>query len=166
MAIVGFMGAGKSAVGSRLARRLAVPFIDTDARLVAEHGAIQEIFARSGEAYFRRLEHDAVLAALAEAFREPRVVSLGGGAVTDGDVREALQRLAHVAWLDAPVATLYARARGGQRPLARDEARFQELYDERRPLYESVATVRVVNDGTRTLAQIVDELQAALEAEA
>ena len=69
-------------------------------------------------------------------------------------------------WLDAPVATLYARARGGQRPLARDEARFQELYDERRPLYESVATVRVVNDGTRTLAQIVDELQAALEAEA
>jgi len=166
VAIVGFMGAGKSSVGSRVAALLGVPFLDTDAMIEAAHGPIEAVFDGAGEARFRKIEREVALAALAEAEREARVVSLGGGAVTIGDVREALSRLAHVAWVDAPVETLVGRASGTKRPLARDTLRFRELYRERRPLYESVATVRVANDGSRPPGAVAAELVAELTAAA
>lgn len=80
------MGAGKTSIGRRVARAIGLPFTDTDAAVVREHGPIPVLFAERGEAEFRRLERDAVAAALASG----GVVSLGGGAVLDPQTREDL----------------------------------------------------------------------------
>ncbi|MFT4230981.1 MAG: shikimate kinase, partial [Microbacterium sp.] len=77
--LVGPMGAGKTSVGRRVAKRLGLPFTDTDKTVAAEHGPISAIFERHGEEHFRRLERDAVRRALAGG----GVVALGGGAVLD-----------------------------------------------------------------------------------
>jgi shikimate kinase len=88
-----------------------------------------------------------VLAELAAAQRAARVVSLGGGAVTDGDV---------------PPRVLFTRASGSERPLARDEDSFVALYERRRPLYEACATLRLLNDGCRTADEVAAELAEAV----
>ncbi len=158
--LVGFMGSGKSEVGRLVAGELGLPFIDTDALVEAEAGPIVTIFARDGERAFRDIERRVVLATLAALPSRAAVVALGGGAVSDGDVRAALRAAPCVAWLTAPVAALWERVRraaacsGGGRPLARDEASFRALYDERLPLYREAATFEVVNDGRRPPADV------------
>ena len=82
VALVGFMGAGKSVVGRLVAKRLKAPFIDTDALIEEREGPIAAIFAARGELGFRALERDVVVQVLESALREPCVVALGGGAVS------------------------------------------------------------------------------------
>lgn len=158
LALVGFMGAGKSCVGMAVADRLRVPFIDTDQLIAEQAGPIERIFAERGEAHFRAIERDVVVTALSRAERLPCVLSLGGGAVTSPEVRRGLGRIAHVVWLDAPVEVLFGRASEGGRPLATDEERFRRLLRERTPLYEAVATARVQNDGSRPLEDVIAEV--------
>ena len=79
-------------------------------------------------------------------------------------MREALKRLTHVVWLDAPPEVLFGRLRPGTRPLARDETRFAELYDARRPLYSEVSTIAVRTAGRETLAWVADKVLAAVAA--
>lgn len=158
IALVGFMGAGKSRVGEALAQRLGVPFVDTDAVIVEQVGAIERVFAEQGEPAFRALECAAVAAVLKQARRADTVVSLGGGAVTALEVREALAAIPHVVWLTAAPAVLFARATQGGRPLAADETVFRRLLEERRRWYSAVATVGVDNDGTRTVDEVVEEV--------
>ena len=163
VALVGFMGAGKSAVGRLAAKRLKVPFVDTDALIEEREGPITEIFAARGEQAFRGIERDVVVEVLETALREPCVVALGGGAVLSGDVREALGRLPHVAWLTAPADVLWARARAaapGGRPLAKDEQAFGRLLEERNDLYRRVASAEVLNDGSRALEVVAEEIAA------
>ncbi|MFA4964194.1 MAG: shikimate kinase [Thermoleophilia bacterium] len=163
VALVGFMASGKSAVGRLAAGVLAVPFVDVDALLERAHGPIAEQFAVHGEHAFRRRERDVAVAALGQALTAPCVLALGGGAVLSGDVREALARLPHVAWLTAPVEVLWGRVcaeASGLRPLARDEASFRRLYAERAALYAQVATATVVNDGGRPLVEVAAEVAA------
>jgi shikimate kinase len=144
LAMIGFMGAGKTTVAAAVGSLLHLPVVDTDAVIEASYGPIAEIFAGAGEAGFRALEHDVVCNVLDDATVRPAVIALGGGAVTIDDVREALQRLAHVVWIDAPVDLLFERAAaGGRRPLARDRAAFEALLVERRPLYRQLATTTV-----------------------
>ena len=164
VALVGFMGAGKSAVGRELAATLGLPFVDSDDLIVARAGPIDEIFRTRGESAFRALEAELVTAALADAVRRPCVLALGGGAVLSPEVREALTRLPHVVWLVAPPEVLWARATGpGQaaRPLAGDEAAFRRLLAVREPLYRAVAT-RVVPVAGREPAAVAAGLAAAL----
>ncbi len=163
VALVGFMGAGKSTVGRRVAQRLRIAFVDTDALIEQREGPIAEIFAGRGEHAFRGFERDIVADALDSALREPCVVALGGGAVLSGDVREALGRLSHVAWLTAPADVLWERTRRvapGQRPLATDEQAFGRMLQERSDLYRHVATAEVLNDGSRPLAAVAEEIVA------
>jgi 3-dehydroquinate synthetase/shikimate kinase len=117
------MGSGKS----RAARALGG--VDTDALVeIAAGKTIPVIFREEGEAVFRALEEQAVVAAL------------GGGAVTSPRVREALRDTLTI-WLDVDVDTCWERVRSSKRPLARDEAQFRRLYEERRALYAEVADV-------------------------
>lgn len=161
LALVGFMGSGKTSVGRTVAEKLGLPFVDTDVAIEAQAGPIGKIFAERGESVFRQLERDVVVAAVEAAGREPCVLALGGGAVLSGDVREALGRLPHVAWLTAPPEVLWARvraAREGRRPLAQDEVSFRRLLEERSEFYRQVATVEIVNDGSRAFATVVDAI--------
>lgn len=161
LALVGFMGAGKSRVGTVLAHRLGLPFVDTDALIAQEHGPIERLFAERGEACFRTIEREVVVAAVQQAAGVACIVALGGGAVTSVDVRRALHDLPHVVWLWAPVDALFRRAAEGGRPLARDEARFRVLLTERECLYDEVATVRVTNEAHRPIETVVDDIVAA-----
>lgn len=163
--VVGFMGAGKSAVGRALARALGLPFADTDELIVASAGPIAGIFAREGEAAFRAVERDVTVTAAALAVDEPVVLALGGGAVLDAAVRAALRRLPHVVWLTAPASVLWARVRAaglGDRPLARDEVEFEGLLEARLPLYREVATLVVENDGSRDPQALAAEIARTL----
>lgn len=123
IALIGFMGAGKTTVGAEVARRTGRPFVDTDAELEARHGPIAQLFER-GEAEFRRLEADVVEEVLGRG--EPSVIALGGGAYEAARSERAL-----AVWLQVDVSTAWERSRGSGRPLAQDEARFRELFARR-----------------------------------
>ena len=129
LALIGFMGAGKTTVGQEVARRTGRPFVDTDAEIEARHGPIAELFER-GEEEFRRLEAVVVEEMLGRA--EPSVIALGGGAYEAARSDRAL-----AVWLQVDVSTAWERSRRSGRPLAQDETRFRELFAERD--YGSVA---------------------------
>lgn len=161
--LVGFMAAGKSAVGRAAAARLELPFVDTDAVIEAARGPISAIFARGGEALFREVERDVVLDVLLSPGSAKPLVALGGGAVTIAAVRTALAGSPAVVWLRAPADVLWERARrapAGTRPLAEDEAAFRALLAEREALYREVAGAVVLNDGSRALSDVAGEVAA------
>jgi shikimate kinase len=160
VALIGFMGAGKSHAGMLAAALLRVPFVDTDVLIAEQLGPIEEIFAHHGEAYFRSVERDVAVTVLEKQVRLPGVASLGGGAVMDGDVRQALGRLPHVVWLTATPEVLFARAAGSRRPLAADEDSFRRLLDQRLPVYRELATATVLNDGSRSIDEVASQIAA------
>ena len=138
LVFIGPMGAGKTRVGRRVARALEMPFIDTDKRIAAAYGPIREIFEREGEDYFRVMEREAVVEALAEV----AVVSLGGGAVMHKETRADLTQ-STVVFLSVSAAAVKNRIGGRKRPLLRDDpGDWQRIYDERRPIYEALANIR------------------------
>jgi shikimate kinase/3-dehydroquinate synthase len=150
IALIGFMGAGKSTLGGALAERLGRRFVDVDAEIEETEGPIHEIFARDGEPFFRDLEGAYLQAKLAIA--DPSVIALGGGAVTTPAVRELLRERATTIHLDVAVDTAWERSRGTDRPNARDEASFRRLYQERGPLYREVADAVAVDLDDAVLA--------------
>jgi shikimate kinase/3-dehydroquinate synthase len=145
--LYGFMGAGKTAVGQKLARLLGWPFLDTD-RMVEEQAGkpIPRIFDEQGEAAFRALEREAVARA---ARVRPAVVACGGGAVLDPSNAEVLRSCGHMVWLRAGLEPLLARAASGDRPLLRGSSRTRaaQLLEERTPRYQALADVAVDTDG-------------------
>ncbi|GAB3599234.1 shikimate kinase [Microbacterium tumbae] len=157
LVLVGPMGAGKTSVGRRVAKHLGVPFIDTDRRIVAEHGAIATIFSERGEEHFRELER----AAVADAIAAGGVVSLGGGAVTQAATRELLRELP-VVFLTVTPEAVADRIRGAARPLLNIEDedpldRWARTFDERRDGYEEVASV-VFDTSRRPMSRIAQEI--------
>jgi len=141
--LVGPPGAGKTSVGELLAERLGVTFRDTDTDVEQRTGkAVSEIFVSDGEAAFRALEREAVAAALSS---HDGVLALGGGAVVDADTRKLLADHT-VVFLDVTLAAAAARVGlDAPRPLLMVNPRtaLRKLMEERRPLYEEVATVTV-----------------------
>jgi shikimate kinase/3-dehydroquinate synthase len=133
IALIGFMGAGKSTAGREVARLTERPFLDTDAEIERRHGPIEAVFDERGEAEFRRIEEEVVGEALASD--EPAVLALGGGAVTVEGIRDRLAARALTVWIEVDVDLAWVRVRGSGRPLARDERAFRELFDRRAELY-------------------------------
>jgi shikimate kinase/3-dehydroquinate synthase len=131
------MGAGKTTLGEEVARRLGREFVDVDEQIELAEGPIPELFATRGERAFRDEEASWVSILLDEP--DPHVIALGGGAVTNEDVREALAECAFTVLVEVGVETAWERSYGSDRPLARDEAVFRRLYEERLPLYREVA---------------------------
>jgi shikimate kinase len=157
IAVIGPMGAGKTSIGRRLAKRLGLPFTDTDSRVVAAHGPIPELFATRGEEAFRAIERQAVEQALAGG----GVVALGGGAVLDPRTRTDLEH-ATVVLLTVSEEAVAERLASGGRPLLTDGiASWRRIAEERRPVYESLADV-VVDTSRRPIATIVEELAERL----
>lgn len=164
IALIGLMGAGKSTVGRRLARRLGLPFVDADREIEAAAGlSVAEIFERFGEAHFRDGERR-VLARLVEGPRQ--VIATGGGAFMNAATRALILEQCLTIWLDAETEILAERvARRGHRPLLAGReplALLQELAAARNPIYaEAHFTVRT---GAVLHERAVDRIVAALGA--
>jgi shikimate kinase len=158
--LAGFMGSGKTTVGTLLARQLAWRFVDLDDRIEETAGlTIPQIFERFGETAFRQMEADQLRAALgrAEEFKEATVLALGGGTYAQPGCPEFLRNSGvPVLWLDSPVEILLARCMTMTgRPLFRDESSFRALHAQRLPSYQ-LADVRVDSSGDP--AQVVSEI--------
>jgi len=172
IALIGPPAAGKSTIGRLLAERLDIPLRDTDARIVEQHGDIQQIFASRGEARFREIEREVVRRSLRELLDRPGVVSLGGGAILNPGTRAQLKHPAIkviTIMIDADVARV--RLGGSRRPLLDDDAdpvaAWQALVEERLPLYESVstATVSASNEPPSTVVNRVVDVLTKLQRE-
>ena len=146
LALTGYMGAGKSAVGRRVANRLGWRFVDADRAIEERAGmSVAEIFDRRGEVWFRRTEEAVVREILAG--RPPGVLALGGGALESARTRDVVRRLAWVVWLSASVEVAWGRVRGSGRPLATDQDRFARRAAQREPTYRAAADLAVDADG-------------------
>jgi shikimate kinase len=161
LCLAGFMGSGKTTVGTLLARQLAWRFVDLDDRIEEAAGLpIPEIFDRLGELAFRQIEADQMRSALGRVFelKESIVLALGGGTYAQPGAPEFLRASnVPVIWLDSPVEVLFARCMTMTgRPLFRDEASFRALYAQRLPSYQQ-ADHRVdgSTDPARVAAQIL-----------
>ena len=146
VALIGFMGAGKSTAGTRLAERLGWRFADADAVLEREQGeSIPAIFDRIGESAFREIE-ERVVARLLEDTNV--VIALGGGAVTSPVTRERLREGSYTVLLDVSPQVAWRRveAEAGDRPLAREAESFRALYESRRAAYAAAADALVDAD--------------------
>jgi shikimate kinase len=160
LCLAGFMGSGKTTVGTLLARQLAWRFVDLDDRIEEAAGLrIPEIFERLGEPAFRQIEADQLRAALGRVFelKESIVLALGGGTYAQTGAPEFLRAAAvPVIWLDSPVEVLLARCMTMTgRPLFRDESSFRALYAQRLPSYQQ-ADHRV--DGSGDPPRVVAEI--------
>ena len=161
--LVGLMGVGKSTVGRRLARRLGLSFVDSDAEIEDAAGyPAAEIFERYGERDFRDGERRLV-ARLIDG--EVRVIATGGGAYVDPHTRKLLNERAITVWLDAPIDILAERtSRRDTRAQLRNgdpKAVLERLAEERRPSYEEAHIHVRSGDGAHK--DVVDAIIHALE---
>ncbi|HSP52819.1 MAG TPA: shikimate kinase [Cryobacterium sp.] len=153
LVFIGPMAAGKTRIGRRVAKALEVPFIDTDQRIVDEHGPITDIFEQHGEEHFRVIERQAV----ARALTEQAVVSLGGGAVLDPETQADLAGCS-VVYLSVSARAVGARIGGAKRPLLKGGiADWKRIYADRRPIYETLAGIRF-DTSHRPLDAIADDV--------
>jgi shikimate kinase len=144
--VVGFMGAGKSTVGRRLAHRLGWSFFDSDEEIENDAKAsIASIFEERGEAEFRRIETEIIRQHVRWIERgRPAVLALGGGAFAQPANRQLLENNGVTVWLDCPFELVQRRvAQATHRPLARDPEAFAALYHSRRADY-GLAEVKIV----------------------
>lgn len=153
--LIGPMGSGKTSIGKKAARALGVPFFDTDAAVVREHGSIERLFAEHGEEHFRALEREAVVAGL----RGGGIVSLGGGAVMHPQTRADLAGH-RVVLLTVTARVVAGRVRDSARPLLQGEdavQRWTAIYEQRRPVYEELADV-TFDTSSGPVQDVVDAL--------
>lgn len=164
LVLVGLMGAGKSAVGRRVAERLDIPFIDADAEIEAAAGCtIAEIFEQHGEEEFRNGERR-VMKRLLET--EPvHVLATGGGAFIDPETRALIKEKAISIWLRAELDVLFERvSRKSHRPLLKTpdpKGKLAELMTERYPVYAEADIT--VNSGQGPIGSMVDRVLSALK---
>ena len=160
--LVGLMGAGKSTVGRRLARRLGLPFVDSDTEIEEAAGAsAAELFERYGENDFRDGERRLVARLIDGTVR---VIATGGGAYVDPRTRQLLNERAITVWLNAPVEVLAERTgRRDTRPLLRNgdrAATLARLAEQRHPLYAEAHIHIRSGDGAHS--NVVEAIVAAL----
>ena len=161
--LVGLMGVGKSTVGRRLAKRLGLPFVDSDSEIEGAAGLpAGEVFERYGEKDYREGERR-VVARLIDG--HVRVIATGGGVFVDPATRALLKQKAVTVWLDAPVAVLVERtARRNTRPLLKTpdpKQTFEQIAAlERRAYAEADLHIR---SGEGAHADVVDSIVAGLD---
>lgn len=165
VALVGMMGAGKSAIGRALAQRLDVPLLDSDQAIeAAAQARIAEIFARDGEAFFRDREHEVLRRLLAGP---PAVLSTGGGAFLAERNRALIRENGVAVWLDADLETLWERVRHkDSRPLLRTadpKATLAALCAQRVPVYR-LADIRIDVRPRYTIDETTERVLEALRA--
>lgn len=162
--LVGLPGSGKSTVGRQLARRLGLPFFDSDHVIEQRIGcSIREFFEREGEERFRDIE-ESVLDELTQG--GPRVLSTGGGSVLRQANRTHLRERAQVVYLRSTPEEVFRRLRHDRnRPLLQVDdplQRLRDLYAVRDPLYRETAHF-VVETGRPSVSTLVNMIVMQLE---
>lgn len=160
--LVGLMGCGKSAIGTRLAEKLGVKFYDTDTEVEAAEGmAVSEIFAKHGEPYFRQKEKETVLRLLAS---DPAIIASGGGMYMNPEVRAEVAQKGISVWINGSLEILLERvSRKNTRPLLEggDKASILEnLMQERNPIYAEADIHVETTDGPHEVVveRIIDAI--------
>ncbi|MGL5049041.1 MAG: shikimate kinase [Fusobacteriaceae bacterium] len=146
IALIGFMGSGKTTIGRQLAKALEMKFIDIDKMIsMKEKKTIPEIFQEKGELYFRTLEREII----EEESRENNIViATGGGAIVDNENIKNLKKSSYVVYLDTSLECIYERVKNGKnRPLLNDVenlfSTIEELYSKRAWLYEISSNFKI-----------------------
>ncbi|MEO4000654.1 shikimate kinase [Mesorhizobium sp. CAU 1732] len=159
---VGLMGAGKTAIGRKVAQTLGLPFVDSDHEIeTVSRMSVPELFERYGEPEFRALEQRVIERLLREG---PRVVSTGGGAFMNAQTREAIGSYGISMWLKADLDVLMERvAKKQNRPLLKNadpRGVMQQLMQDRYPVYALADVTVETRDTKREI--IADEALQAL----
>ena len=151
IALCGFMGAGKTAVGRQLSKMAGMEFVDTDELVESRQGIpVSEIFEKYGDKHFRELEYE-VCRGIAQ--RKNCVISTGGGAMTFKRNVEALKQSAVIVFIDTPFDVICERiGNPSNRPLFRNKESARKLFFERRSLYIDAADHIV--DGNQSVRNI------------
>lgn len=156
--LIGPMGVGKTTIGKKLAKRLEVPFVDTDNLITKLHGEIPEIFEKQGEPRFRLYEEEA----LATALSMNQVVATGGGTVLSSTNQKALAG-AIVIYLSTNGKHMRARLSNGNRPLLKNGVGdWKSIYEARKPIYQSLATFEI-DASAESLGKTIDKICERLE---
>lgn len=159
IALIGFMGAGKSTVSRILHSLSGMPEIDTDQTIVKQQGcSIAQIFEEKGEPYFRQLETDLIDEL---GLMEPGIISCGGGMPLRDINAKKLQAIGEIVFLTAEPETIYERVKDStNRPLLNGNMNvpyIRGLMEKRLPFYEKAATIKVSTDG-KTAEEIAKEI--------
>lgn len=160
--LIGLMGAGKTAIGRRLANRLGLNFVDADTEIEQAAGkSISDIFTDHGETHFRNGERRVITRLLGDG---PQVLATGGGAYMNDETRKTISECGISVWLKADFKVLMERVvRRDHRPLLKTkdpDAVMKRLMDERYPVYSSSNITVRSRDVPHEV--IVDEIMAAL----
>lgn len=152
--LVGPMGAGKTTLGKRFAKKHGLRFADTDKLIAAKHGSITRIFEKQGEEKFRELETEY----LETALQDFDVVATGGGVVLSAQNREMLHGH-RVVFLDTSSESVLGKINLEKRPLLKaDPDSWQQIYEQRLPLYECCSDLKIFT-GNRPIKALLKELE-------
>jgi shikimate kinase len=165
--LVGLMGSGKSTIGRKLAQVIDLEFFDSDTEIEnASRMSVKDLFAVYGEPEFRALEQRVMLRLMEDG---PRIISTGGGAFINPEVREAVLQRGIAVWLDADIDVLMERVgRRETRPLLNNddpEATMRHLMETRYPTYAE-AQIRVTSRNERKdimVGEVIEALRLYLE---
>lgn len=165
LVLTGYMGAGKSTVGRRLATAIGSRFLDTDSWLVRQHNqSISQLFDTLGEATFRELESDALRTVLAF---QPIVIATGGGTLANAENLALALEKSVVIYLKASVEHLYDRVifSPKERPIVNmenSELIFRQRFEQREQFYNQ-SPISVITEGKNVgvvVQEIIDKLKA------
>lgn len=158
IALVGFMGSGKSAVGKALSRKLGMIFVDSDEAIVEkERRSINDIFAKEGEPYFRKVEKE-VIKEISQ--REGLVIACGGGVVLDKDNMANLKRNGVVVYLEVSPEVIFERTKNyTHRPLLNvdnPKKQIEDILRARIPFYSQADYA--IDTSKSTIDEVVDKI--------
>lgn len=161
IALIGFMGAGKTSIGRKLAKNLNRTFADTDNMIVdSQHRSIPDIFASDGELFFRHLERETLLNLILQNNDKRYIISTGGGIVVNEENRTALKANAVSIWLYASPETIVARIKPGTRPLLDvpdPVGKAHELLSARLSAYSTAADI-IIDTDRKSEQEIIEQL--------
>lgn len=164
IALIGFMGSGKTTVGKVLAKYMEMKYSDIDKVIAArEKKSINDIFAEKGERYFRDLEREVIAQ---ESLKNNCVISTGGGSILDNENIKRLKETSFIVYLDCTIDCLYLRLKNSNtRPtlnVAEDRRkRIEELHAKRKFLYEISADFTVKIDEKTHITDTVEIIKEA-----
>lgn len=161
IALIGFMGSGKTTIGRLLAKALDMDYIDIDKEIIKiENRPITEIFATDGENYFRDLQRKIIAK---ESTRSNTVIATGGDSIIDNHNIKSLKETSFVVYLNCSVDCIYERVKNKtHRPLLNVENMYEtivELYDKRKILYQISCDFSVDIDTNTNMYDTVDKIK-------